>query len=207
MLLRLITKCGDCRITLSIRTSAPFLPLQRDIGKLLSSSRSLSLVLILFSITILADLQLITPGQNGENQDWDSIWLLSVNGFLRNSQVSLVCFRYIHLFSSLLCQRNYIFFASKRRQIVSDEEMLPFLDSSIIGFQLCSPKIVGLLVINTITSVISNHLAQFVGAMFYDGSLPFYNRKLWNCLFFFLYSSSSCLCIYQKNPTKTIFIQ
>lgn len=52
---------------------------------------------------------------------------------------------------------------------MSEEELLPFLDSSITGFQLCSPKIVGLLVINTITSVISSHLAQFVGAMFYDG--------------------------------------
>lgn len=80
-------------------------------------------------------------------------------------------------------------FSVKKKKKASDEEMLPFLDSSITGFQLCSPKIVGLLVINTITSVISNHLAQFVGAMFYDGSLPFYNRKLWNCLFFLLYSS------------------
>lgn len=76
---------------------------------------------------------------------------------------------------------------------MSEEELLPFLDSSITGFQLCSPKIVGLLVINTITSVISSHLAQFVGAMFYDGSLPFHNRKLWNCLFFFLYSSQFML--------------
>lgn len=82
--------------------------------------------------------------------------------------------------------------------------MLPFLDSSITAFQLRSPKIVGLLVINTITSVISNHLAQFVGAMFYDGSLPFYYRKL-ELFIFFLYSSWSMLIhLSEKNPNPIL---
>lgn len=80
-------------------------------------------------------------------------------------------------------------FSVKKKKIVSDEEVLSFLDSSVTSFQLHAPKMVGLLVINTITSIISNHLAQFVGAMFYSDSLPSYNRKLWNQLFFLLYSS------------------
>lgn len=71
-------------------------------------------------------------------------------------------------------------FFVKNEKKVSDEEMLFFLDPSVTDFQQCAPKIVGLLVINTITSIISNHIAHFVGLMFCDGSLPSYNRKLWN---------------------------
>lgn len=70
--------------------------------------------------------------------------------------------------------------------MLSDGDMLSFLDSSITVIQLCASKMVGLLIINSITSVFSKHVAQFVGVTLYGCSIAYYNKKLWSSLFFFL---------------------
>lgn len=64
-------------------------------------------------------------------------------------------------------------FSVKNLKMLSDGDMLSFLDSSITVIQLCASKMVGLLVINSIISVFSNHLAQFVGVTLYGCSLAY----------------------------------
>lgn len=63
----------------------------------------------------------------------------------------------------------------------------------------------GLLVINTRTSIISSHLAQFVGVMFYDGSLPSYKREFGNRLFFLLDSTQLMVIHLSEKKNSHLF--